>query len=146
MKKIVINNCYGGFSFSPEATLWLFNNGYDEEGFKAPVKDYFGEDIDANNILGYQTSLERWRDYVKNPTKKKGMLLIIFTPDEQYVLNNRPRKRDHELVVKCVEELGKKANGSCAKLKVVKIPNNVEYVIEEYDGSESIHETHRSWS
>ena len=38
-----------------------------------------------------------------------------------------------------------KANGPCASLEIVQIPDDVEYEIDEYDGSESIHEVHRSW-
>ena len=50
------------------------------------------------------------------------------------------------MLVDVVERLGKKANGESAELKVVEIPDGVEYEIDEYDGVESIHEKHRSWS
>lgn len=53
--------------------------------------------------------------------------------------------RSNPLLVKCVEELGKKANGEFAKLRVVEIPDGVQYVIEEYDGVEHIAEKHRTW-
>ena len=53
--------------------------------------------------------------------------------------------RDDPILVKIVEELGEKANGICAKLKIVDIPDDVEYVIEEYDGMEIIAEKHRTW-
>lgn len=36
-------------------------------------------------------------------------------------------------------------SGECAKLKVVEIPDGVDYTIEEYDGMEWISESHRTW-
>lgn len=53
--------------------------------------------------------------------------------------------RNDKRLVKCVEELGAEANGSCANLKVVEIPDDVEWEIDEYDGMETIEEVHRSW-
>ena len=53
--------------------------------------------------------------------------------------------RTDERLVKCVEELGAEANGDCAELKVVEIPDDIDWYIHEYDGLESIHEYHRSW-
>jgi len=48
-------------------------------------------------------------------------------------------------LVAAVEEGGEKANGGCAILKVVEIPDNIEWEIEEYDGYEHIAEKHRTW-
>jgi hypothetical protein len=45
-----------------------------------------------------------------------------------------------------VESLGALANGYCAELKVVEIPDGVEWSIHEYDGSEWVAEAHRTWS
>ena len=53
--------------------------------------------------------------------------------------------RDDYDLVTVVEGLGDKANGSYAKLKVVEIPADVAWQIEEYDGSEHIAEQHRIW-
>ena len=53
--------------------------------------------------------------------------------------------RDDYDLVTVVEGLGDKANGSYAKLKVVEIPADVKWQIEEYDGSEHIAEQHRIW-
>lgn len=53
-------------------------------------------------------------------------------------------RTDADLVA-AVEELGAKASGSCANLKVVEIPDGIEYYIDEYDGIESVHESHSSW-
>lgn len=42
-------------------------------------------------------------------------------------------------LVKVVETLGKDANGDCAKLHVVEIPNNAsDWELSDYDGIESI--------
>jgi len=54
--------------------------------------------------------------------------------------------RDNSLLIKVVEELGVNANGRFSKLKVVEIPDNVEWEIEEYDGLEWVAEKHRRWS
>lgn len=53
--------------------------------------------------------------------------------------------RNDVRLVECVEKLGKKAAGFDAELKVVEIPDDVEYEIDEYDGQETIHEKHRMW-
>jgi hypothetical protein len=55
--------------------------------------------------------------------------------------------RNNPLLVEMVETLGSKmASGFCASLKVVEIPDGIEWEIDEYDGAESIHEVHQSWS
>ena len=48
-------------------------------------------------------------------------------------------------LIKTVEKLGEKANGKCAELKVIEIPDNTVYVISEYDGIETVEEAHKSW-
>jgi len=54
--------------------------------------------------------------------------------------------RANPKLVKVVEELGDKADGSCAELKIVNIPDNIEWTIKEYDGVEWVAEKHRTWS
>lgn len=46
--------------------------------------------------------------------------------------------RDDPLLIRVVEELGKKADGDCAKLSIVDLPKGTLYRIDEYDGRESI--------
>ena len=55
-------------------------------------------------------------------------------------------ERNCSKLIECVEKLGEKANGSLAELKIVEIPDNVKYEIEDYDGVEWIAEEHRTWS
>ena len=54
--------------------------------------------------------------------------------------------RDDEALVKVVEQLGKKADGPYSSLKIVEIPDGVEWEIGEYDGAEWVAEKHRVWS
>ena len=53
-------------------------------------------------------------------------------------------RSDKDLVA-IVELLGEKANGNYAELKVVEIPDDVNWQIDEYDGSEWVAEVHRTW-
>lgn len=54
--------------------------------------------------------------------------------------------RDDEALVEVVEELGDKANSRYSELKVVEVPDEVDWTIQEYDGAEWIAEVHRTWS
>jgi hypothetical protein len=66
-----------------------------------------------------------------------------MTIKNDYDLPDMPR-HDPDLVA-VVEEMGRLASGTCSHLKVVEIPDGIDYVIEEYDGMEWIAENHRTW-
>ena len=76
------------------------------------------------------------------------------TAELKYVeLSNKPLpspyweiQRDDPYLVQVVEQLGAAANGGYAKLKVVEIPDDVEWTVMEYDGAEWVAEAHRTWS
>lgn len=54
--------------------------------------------------------------------------------------------RDDGKLVQVVEELGAEAaNGHCAELKIVEIPDTVEWAIEKAGGMEHVSERHRTW-
>jgi len=46
--------------------------------------------------------------------------------------------RHDSALVQVVEELGSKANGSCAKLEIALVEKGEKYRIDEYDGVESV--------
>lgn len=54
-------------------------------------------------------------------------------------------ERNDPFLIKVVEKLGGKADTYSSELKIVDIPDNVEWYIEEYDGKEWVAETHRTW-
>lgn len=59
---------------------------------------------------------------------------------------DRDIPRDDAYLVKVVRELGMGANGAHANLKIVEIPGDVDWLVQEYDGAEWIAEAHRTWS
>lgn len=54
--------------------------------------------------------------------------------------------RNDPNLVTVVEQLGSDASGENANLKVVEIPDDVMWAIEDYDGAEYVSEQHRTWS
>jgi len=71
--------------------------------------------------------------------KLKGIKETHIDYDDE-ILRNDP------ILIKVVEELGNEANGSCANLHIVEIPDDVQWIIKEYDGAEWIAEEHKTWS
>ena len=53
--------------------------------------------------------------------------------------------RDDPALVQVVEELGDDAAGRYSELRIVEIPDDVEWHIAEYDGLEHVAENHRTW-
>lgn len=145
--KVVINKCYGGFSISPEAALWLYEKGFDEPEFATPVDEYWTDKYNGHHMFGKEANLRKWREYLATAdhSKRDSLFVTVFTPDEKFVLDCRPKTRDHALLVECVETMGEAANGSCSNLKIIEIPDGVKYVVQEYDGLESVAEAHAVW-
>lgn len=62
------------------------------------------------------------------------------------IFYDRDIPRDDPYLVQIVRELGMAANGAHSNLKIVEIPGDVEWMVQEYDGAEWIAEQHRTWS
>src|SRR6185295_8495927 len=54
--------------------------------------------------------------------------------------------RDDQKLVQVVEELAAEANGHCAFLKIVEVPADARWQIDNMHGIEQISEIHRAWS
>ena len=64
----------------------------------------------------------------------------------QYPWNMEISRSDLSLIA-AVETIGlKESADEFAELKIVEIPNGVDYIIQKYDGIEWIAEKHRVWS
>jgi hypothetical protein len=70
---------------------------------------------------------------------------VIPFNDFSISFRNYHEFRAHPDLIEIVEKLGAKANDMCANLKVVEIPDDVDWVITDYDGIETIEEAHRTW-
>jgi hypothetical protein len=58
---------------------------------------------------------------------------------------DRDIQRNDPMLIKTIEILGEEANGNFGDLKIVEIPDDVEWIIQEYDGAEWVAEKHRVW-
>jgi len=47
-------------------------------------------------------------------------------------------ERNNPKLIEVIEKLGKDANGECADLSIVEIPDSADWTIEEHDGKEWI--------
>ena len=111
-------------------------------------------EVVINNCFGgFSLSKEGVREYLKRKgktfyTKSDGCIDFYYTSpdmtDDSFFWDGDIKRDDPDLVA-VVKELGKRANGGCASLYIVKVPANVDWTIEEYDGIETVEEVHRSF-
>lgn len=131
--KVVINRCYGGFSLSRSATIVLAATDCPHIQRSEP-KDYFG------GRPGWEKEFAK--DQERSATGLFQRSLIIdgkIVTDEH---RNSGRNCPH---LAAVVETDPSASGGCASLEVIEIPDGTDFEIDEYDGMESVHETHRRW-
>lgn len=102
---------------------------------------------------GFGLSNEAMRLYAKYAGYKTKEFEYYGTPYVQLVDDNDVEilptwnfDRDDKVLVRVVEELGKVANDTYADLKIVEIPDAIEWDIKEYDGREWVAKRHRTWA
>ena len=111
--KIVINKCFGGFGLSEEA-IFLYGK---KKGINI-IKDK----KKSNSLASHY-----YIDEIKNGN----------------YFSDRDIKRNDPALVEVVNELGEKADGAYSELKIVEIPDDMKWEIDEYDGKEWVSEVHR---
>ena len=153
MKQIVINTCFGGFWLSPKwvkrlselqwKECYFFTTSFVNSELKQiPVKI---EDI-GNSLFWTAYSVPNPDDFdLFIPDADGNYKTANERADKISIETGRGINREDPLLIQVIKELKKEANWRCAKLKIVKIPDDVEYIIEEYDGLEHIAEKHRTW-
>lgn len=145
--KVVINRCYGGFELSFEAVVAIAARKNQPCFIYERIGDY------PATAGAYESKMYQKID----EQKRKGKIFFVLAQDlgdtcTEMALNQATHLRlDREIdradpdLVAVVESMGELANGPYAELRVVEVPDDVDYVVEEYDGKEWIAETHRTW-
>jgi hypothetical protein len=136
--KVILNKCYGGFGVSQEA--------YELYAKKKGIEIFF-----------YKFECENDKPKYRKTNTGISIFNTIFTKDfgdyvemsddnfEKYYLYLDKSHRKDPILIEVVEELGKSASGPFAELKVVNIPDDMEYEIDDYDGMETLHQKVEKW-
>ncbi|KJD44201.1 hypothetical protein [Paenibacillus terrae] len=123
--EIVINRCFGGFGLSTAAFHKLI-----ELGWRVTV---YTDDYEYADPTADLVDMSDQNDSFFPPYS------FIGDRDDKEIRTNKD-------VIAVVKALGDKANGPCSKLKVVEVPDDIEWIITDYDGLETVAEDHRVWS
>lgn len=136
--KIVINNKHGGFGLSKAGVMRY-----------AEIKGITLYPEPKLSFIMYYTVPEDERIAVAGDSFYKMTLDERQEYNKKYrsqILNEHGIERNDPALIQVFEELGEKANGVHADLKVVDIPDDVNWEIEEYDGLEWVAEVRRTWN
>ena len=99
---------------------------------------------------GFGLSQEALLELQKIATPDSAFVIMLDEDQYLYIEKNKAEGyysiREDLQLIKVIEELGSRANDEYADLKIVEIPDGVEFEIAEYDGVEWIAEVHRTWS
>jgi len=140
--KIVINACFGGFSLSHKGVM----------RYLELCKKQVWLEPGTSQISGLPTYwLVPPDKRQKEMTSKEWAAASLAERQEhnkisaEQTLYDQDIPRDDPNLVQVVEELGSDADGRCAELRIVEIPDGTNWEIDEYDGYEHVAEVHRTW-
>ncbi len=127
--KIAINTKHGGFDLSEKAVL-----RYAE---LAKIKVYKRQ-IYSSTVEWITIPLKEYKELID----ATGSFSL-----SAYTLNI---SRNDPILIRVIEELGKECDTNWSSIKVVEIPDNIEWEINDYDGVEIVvevlHQKPRVWS
>lgn len=144
---VIINNCYGGFSFSHAFAQFLFARHPPHTPAGEAIFDIEPfDDILAENVK-YGTPIT----FVPHPDMPEGYHIGAFGEEAAsryfcnsektkcYALYNQERLRTNQDVVRCLEEYGpRQASGIFSSLSIFYVPTGFKYSIRDYDGMETV--------
>jgi hypothetical protein len=126
--EIMVNDCFGGFGFSKQAS-----EEYVKRSRNLPVAKV---DCDTIPLLLPQSA----NTSKQSQQQTSGGDLDHNEEPNFRAINAYNIKRHDPLMIQIVKELGEKANGFCAQISIETIPSQYinHYSIEDYDGSERV--------
>ena len=93
--------------------------------------------------MSFKIKWDKWQQEVY--TKDKGITYSGESSDDRWY-ESFYDKRDDKVLIETIEELGEKeASGKLANIRIIEIPDDIRWELDNYDGIESIHEEHQSW-
>lgn len=141
--EVVINSCYGGFGLSHEAERFFAKLQGKELYFYLQTKHEYQDGEDEYTRIDSPKGDEF---LLFTLTRDLGKTIKDFPNEEGLWFNSREIKRNDKNLITVIRMLGEKANGKFSELKIIQIPDGVDWEISEYDGIETVEEKHRSWS
>lgn len=154
MKKVAINCRHSGFSLSPFAIeaickkkgipCYFFRDQFDKEYKLIYVPCTVHEAAEAFLFSAY--NVPNPQDFKLDEKDADGLYKSANARAQEISIDIRPSNREDKDLIDVIEELGEKSWGKHSKLKIVQVPEDVKYTIEEYDGNEWVAEIHRTWS
>lgn len=136
--KVILNKCYGGFDVSYKGhqlyaekknlPLYAYILDYEKAGHYKKINEVI------DNNFRYMYFTKDFGDDFK-PTDK----------DWNHYLYLGSEYRQDPILIEVVEELGKEASGRNGNLIVIDVPYGMKYVIDDYDGIETLHEDVPVW-
>ena len=128
--KVAINIQIGGFSLSNAAVIRLYELGSPYIEAVEP-KEYYGD---------------TWEKELEERGPDSPSYDLLYNNKILSYIDYRHANRSCSVLIQVVDELGEDAGGSRSSIKVVEIPDDVEYIIMDCeDGREYIAEKHRTW-
>lgn len=135
MKKVILNKCFGGFMPSRKA--------YELYAKKKGLEFYIYEISIDNREMKYHKVDETDSMFIVYLTKDYGDVIdSINNKDRLYLDENH---REDATLIEVIEELGDDASSDISSLKIVEIPDDLDYVIDNYDGIETLHQRVQEW-
>ena len=144
MMKVVINECYGGFGLSKEACQRYF----DLKGPQVWIEEdkrFSALDMFTVWLVSPEERLEIKEGEAYHKMSRDERIDYNWKYSQQTWYRDNNLTRNDPILVQVVEEMGDKAWGRYAKLAIVEIPDDVQWIIEENDGMEWVAEKHRTW-
>jgi len=142
--KIVINECYGGFGLSKEACQRYFDLKGQQVWIEVDKK-FSALDMFTVWLVSPAERLEIKEGEAYHKMSRDERREYNWKYSQQIWYQGDNLTRNDPILVQVVEEMGDKAWGRYAKLAIVEIPDDVDWIVEEHDGMEWVAEKHRTW-
>lgn len=135
MKKVILNKCFGGFTPSRKA--------YELYAKKKGLELYLYELHINNQKTSYHKVNKSDSIFTMYLTKDYGNVVDSINNKDRLYLDDS--HREDATLIEVVEELGYEASSNTSLLKIVEIPDDLDYVIDDYDGIETLHQRVQEW-